>query len=114
MSDATMISLPQLASIDDDCHRIPVECNDSDRSESSTLKSLISVLVEDHSALDSSILSTPVQENDDSASFHTPLKEIPVEEEEIVASSARQDDIIHMVSDSDEDSFESEVESEID
>ena len=110
-SDATMISLPQFEteSIADDCHRIPVECNDSDRSESSTLKSLISVLVEDHSALDSTILSTPLEENEDSIPLYTPLKEIPVEEEDIESSLPTQDDIIYMVSDSDEDSVESNV-----
>mmetsp|Transcript_13224 Transcript_13224/g.33306 ORF Transcript_13224/g.33306 Transcript_13224/m.33306 type:complete len:554 (-) Transcript_13224:49-1710(-) len=126
MSDTTMISLPDFAeSVPEDSHEMSF-----DRSETSTMKSLVSVAMD---ALLANATSSPLREQDSSDSFCTAIDESPIRavnpKEELNASNitliqiitqgeededSTPNDIIHTVSDSDGELSHSQVESKMD
>ena len=126
MSDTTMISLPDFAeSVPEDSHETSF-----DGSETRTMKSLVSVAMD---ALLPNVTSSPLREQDSSDSFCTAIDESPiraVNPKEVVNASndtlipiitqeeeeedSTSNDIIHTVSDSDEELSHSQVESKMD
>ena len=126
MSDTTMISLPDFAeSVPEDSHETSF-----DGSETRTMKSLVSVAMD---VLLPNVTSSPLREQDRSDSFCTAIDESPiraVNPKEVVNASndtlipiitqeeeeedSTSNDIIHTVSDSDEELSHSQVESKMD
>ena len=117
LSDGTMISLPppwdfELDSILDDCHQHQIlfkQNSDNEPSESSTIESLISIVVEGNLVPNTETPSTPLQEKDKSDSFYTPIDEIP----DCAVYPASRNDYSRIVSDSGEESFASRLDSEL-